>query len=203
ANGSATVTVNMSAPPLDQSPPAPPSGLTHSLLSRGLRLSWNGSGDNVGVASYPVYRDGTQIGSSATRSFDDLTVSAGQHVYTVYAQDAAGNRSAASEPYVVTVPARRTSSLKRTPADRTPPRLRLYRQRVRGGRLKLTIKARDKAGIARVELRIDGRKVRAKRASRLSYRWRLRPGRHRIVVVAVDKRGNRATERVKLTVRRA
>jgi Gametolysin peptidase M11 len=200
--GEATVAVNMSAPPLDQQPPAPPTGLTHSLLSRGLRLSWDGGGDNVAVASYSVYRDGVQIGSAAASSFDDLTVTTGQHVYTVYAQDAAGNRSPSSEPYVVTVPASRTSSLKKA-VDKTPPRVRLYRHRLRGGRLELIAKARDKAGIARVELRIDGRKVRAKRASRVSYRWRMRPGRHRVVVVAYDKRGNRSTYLLKLRVARA
>jgi Gametolysin peptidase M11 len=202
-SGSATVTVNMSAPPVDQQSPSAPTGLSHSLLANGLRLRWDGSGDNVGVASYPVYRDGVQVGSSATNSYDDTTVTAGQHVYTVYAQDGAGNRSPASDPYVVTVPAAQSVGLKPGSVDKTPPRVRLYRHRVRGGRLELIVKARDKAGIARVELRIDGRKVRAKRASRLSYRWRLRPGRHRIVVVAYDKRGNRSTYLLKLRVARA
>jgi Gametolysin peptidase M11 len=202
-SGSATVTVNMSAPPVDQQSPSAPTGLSHSLLANGLRLRWDGSGDNVGVASYPVYRDGVQVGSSATNSYDDTTVTAGQHVYTVYAQDGAGNRSPASDPYVVTVPAAQSVGLKPGSVDTTPPRVRLYRHRVRGGRLELIVKARDKAGIARVELRIDGRKVRAKRASRLSYRWRLRPGRHRIVVVAYDKRGNRSTYLLKLRVARA
>lgn len=202
-NGAASVAVNMSAAPVDQQSPTAPSGLSHTLLAQGLRLTWNGGGDNVGVASYPVYRDGVQVGSSGSHSFDDLTVTAGQHVYTVYAQDSAGNRSAASEAYVVTVPAGSTSSLKPSAVDRTPPRVRLYRQRVSGDRLRLTVKARDKAGVARVELRIDGRKVRAKRASRLSYRWRRRPGRHRIVALAFDKRGNRATYRLNLSVARA
>jgi hypothetical protein len=202
-SGSATVSVNLSAPPVDQQSPSAPTGLSHSLLANGLRLRWDGSGDNVGVASYPVYRDGVQVGSSATNSYDDTTVTAGQHVYTVYAQDGSGNRSPASEPYVVTVPAGQSVSLKPSSVDKTPPRVRLYRHRVRGGRLELIVKARDKAGIARVELRIDGRKVRSKRASRLSYRWRLRPGRHRVVVVAYDKRGNRSTYLLKLRVPRA
>jgi hypothetical protein len=201
-SGSATVTVNMSAPPVDQQSPSAPAGLSHSLLANGLRLRWGGSGDNVGVASYPVYRDGVQVGSSASSSYDDTTVTAGAHVYTVYAQDGAGNRSQPSEPHVVTVPAGQSVALKPSSVDKTPPRVRLYRHRVRGGRLELIVKARDKAGIARVELRIDGRKVRARRASRLSYRWRLRPGRHRVVVVAYDKRGNRSKHVLKLRVPR-
>jgi hypothetical protein len=81
--------------------------------------------------------------------------------------------------------------------------VRLARHRLRGGRLQLTAKARDGSGIARVELRIDGHKVRARKASRLSYRWRLRPGRHRIAVLAYDKHGNRSTYLLNLSVPRA
>jgi hypothetical protein len=202
-SGSATVSINMSAPPLDQQSPSTPSGLSHSPLGAGLRLSWSGSGDNVGVNSYPVFRDGIEIGSSSSSSYDDTTVLPGQHVYTVYAQDAAGNRSMPSDPYVVTVPKPTTRKLKTSSADRTGPRLRLFRHRLRGDRLQLTAKARDAAGVARVELRIDGDKVRARRASRLTFRWRLRPGRHRIVVVGYDKRGNRATYRLNLRLPRA
>lgn len=201
--GSATVSVNMAAPPLDQQSPSAPTGLRHTRLGAGVRLAWDGSGDNVGVSSYPVYRDGVQIGSAPSGSFDDTTVTPGQHVYTVYAEDGAGNRSPASEPYLVTASAVRSSRHTSGSADRTKPRLRLARRRLRDGRLLLTARARDRTGIARVELRIDGRRVTARRASRLSYRWRLRPGRHRIVAVAYDKRGNRAIDRLSLRVTRA
>jgi hypothetical protein len=200
-SGAATVAINMAAPPLDQLSPSAPTGLSHVLLKPGVRLSWNGSADNVGVSAYPVYRDGVQVGSSASSSYDDTSVLAGQHVYTVYAQDGAGNLSQASAPYVVTVPAQ-ARALRSRPADRTGPRLRLVRQRLRGARLLLRASARDAAGVARVELRIDGRKVLARRASRLSYRWRLRPGRHRIVAVAYDKRGNRGAYQLTLRVPR-
>jgi hypothetical protein len=200
ANGSASVSINMSAPPLDQAAPSAPTGLSHVLLNPGLRLSWYGSADDVGVSAYAVYRDGVHVGSSATGSFDDRTVSTGRHVYTVYARDGAGNLSAASAPYVVTVPAANAAALKARAIDRSGPRLRLVRRRLRGDRLLLTASARDQAGVARVELRIDGRRVRARRASRLSYTWRLRPGRHRVVAVAYDKRGNRAIYQLRLRV---
>jgi hypothetical protein len=203
ALGAATVSVNMSAPPLDQQPPSTPTGLTGSLLTKGIRLSWNASGDNVGVRSYLLYRDGIEIGTTSTRSFDDTTVSAGRHVYTVYAQDAAHNQSPASAPYVVDVPVQGAVSRK-TPtakADHRAPRLRLSRKRVHGHRLLLTARARDGSGIARLELRIDGHRVRAARKGKLSYRWRAHRGRHRVVVVAYDKKGNRATYRLSLRVR--
>ena len=198
--GAATLSVNLNAAPLDLQSPSAPSGLRHVLLAKGLRLSWNPSGDNVGVRSYAVDRDGFQIGGTAGRSFDDTTVSAGRHAYTVYALDAAGNRSAASAPYVVDLPAPVVRRERVAEADRTKPRLRLYRKRLRGDRLLLTARARDGSGIERVELRIDGRRVRARRAAQLSYRWRLHKGRHRFVAVAYDKHGNRATYRLRLRV---
>jgi hypothetical protein len=194
--GAATVAVNMNAAPLDQQSPSAPNGLTHTLLTKGLRLSWNASGDNVGVRSYAVDRDGVEIGTTAARSFDDLTVTAGRHAYTVYALDGAGNRSGASQPYVVDVPAQNV--VRRKKADRRAPRVRLSRKRLRGHVLLLTARARDGSGVSRVELRIDGHRVRARRAAKLSYRWHLRKGRHRFVVVAYDKPGNRATYRLSL-----
>ena len=200
--GAATVSVNMAAAPLDQQSPSAPTGLSHALLSTGLRLSWNPSGDNVGVRSYAVYRDGVGIGTTAARSFDDTTVTAGHHVYTVYAVDAASNRSPASAPYVVDVPAQNVVQRKeQSAADRKAPRLRLYRKRLHGHVLLLTARARDGSGIARVELRIDGHRVRARRAAKLRYRWHLRGGRHRFTVVAYDKKGNRATYRLSMRVR--
>ncbi|HVG68521.1 MAG TPA: hypothetical protein VM785_10020 [Gaiellales bacterium] len=198
--GSATVSVNMAAPPLDQQAPSAPTGLSHVLLAGGLRLTWNGSGDNVAVKTYPVYRDGVEIGTASTNSFDDTAVTSGRHVYSVYAQDGAGNRSAASVPYIVTVPVKSVRRAKR-PSDRTGPRVRLHQRRLRHHRLRLTAKARDASGVKRVELRIDGRRVRARKTSRVSYRWHERRGRHRIVVVAWDKRGNSSTYQLNLRVR--
>ena len=202
-SGTASVAINLSAPPLDQQSPSAPTGLSSTRLANGLRLAWDGAADNVGVSAYPVYRDGVEIGSSPTNSYDDTTVLPGQHVYTVYAQDGAGNLSPASAPYVVTVPRAKTADLRRGSTDRTAPRLRLFRHRLHGGRLQLTAKARDKAGIARIELRIDGHRVQVRRASRVSYRWRQRPGRHRIAVVAFDKRGNRGVYQLILHLARA
>jgi hypothetical protein len=198
--GAATVSVNMAAPPLDQQSPSAPTGLTHSLLARGLRLSWNPSGDNVGVRSYDVLRDGVELGTTPGRSFDDTSVTPGGHAYTVYAVDGAGNRSPASAPYVVDVPVRTVA--RRTAADRKAPRLRLSRKRLRHRVLLLTARASDGSGIARVELRIDGRRVRARRAAKLSYRWRLHAGRHRFVVVAYDRHHNRGVYRLSLRLRR-
>jgi chitodextrinase len=76
-----------------------------------VNLSWNSSTDNVGVAGYKVYRDGVFLASASTTSYSDTTVQAGtSHSYTVFAYDAAGNISQASNTATVT-----------TPTDTQPP----------------------------------------------------------------------------------
>jgi hypothetical protein len=86
-------------------------------------------------------------------------------------------------------------------ADRRAPRLRLSRKRLRGHRMLFTARATDGSGIARLEIRIDGHRVRTTRKGKLRYRWLVRRGRHRVVVVAYDKKGNRATYRLSLRIR--
>jgi hypothetical protein len=69
-------------------------------------LNWADSTDDVGVSGYIVSRDGVVIGSVTNSAFTDGDVTAGStYEYTVVATDAAGNRSAASQPLVVTLPA--------------------------------------------------------------------------------------------------
>ncbi len=69
-------------------------------------LAWDGGG---GAVAWELRRDGAVVATRTTRTFDDDAATAeGAYGYTAIAIDAAGNRSAASSPYVVTV-------------DRTPP----------------------------------------------------------------------------------
>ena len=84
--------------------------------------------------------------------------------------------------------------------DQQGPLLRLKRRRLRGGRRLILARARDSAGVARIELRIDGRRVRIRRAARLRYTCRLHAGRHRLVVRAVDAYGNVSRLRLRLRV---
>lgn len=71
-----------------------------------VRLNWTASTDNVGVTGYKIYRNGTQIGTSATNSFiDDTVAPTTAYSYTVSAVDGAGNESAQSSPQVVTTTA--------------------------------------------------------------------------------------------------
>lgn len=96
----------------DTTPPTAPANLTATAVSpTQVNLSWDASTDNVGVAGYKVYRDGTFLASIGTTSYSDTTVQGGtSHSYTVYAYDAAGNISPASNTATVT-----------TPTDTQPP----------------------------------------------------------------------------------
>ena len=92
---SAAVTVTVSNTPADTQAPTVPTGLAATAVSSSeIDLTWTASTDNVGVAGYNVYRDGSQVGTSTTTSYADAGLSAStSYSYTVAAYDAAGNTS--------------------------------------------------------------------------------------------------------------
>jgi chitodextrinase len=70
-------------------------------------LGWDGSTDNLDVASYRVYRDGVLLATVQAPSpayTDDTAQSSTTYTYRVSALDAAGNESAQSQPATVTTP---------------------------------------------------------------------------------------------------
>ncbi len=55
------------------------------------------STDNVGVTGYRIYRDGTQVGTTANTTYQDMGLSPSTtYTYTVSAYDAANNESGQS-----------------------------------------------------------------------------------------------------------
>jgi chitodextrinase len=95
--GSASVSVATAAAP-DSVAPSAPSGLSvTSTASTEVGLSWSPSTDDVAVAGYTVYRDGTQVGTTTATTFTDTGLTpATAYSYTVSALDGAGNTSAPS-----------------------------------------------------------------------------------------------------------
>jgi len=91
----------------DTTPPSVPSGLTASAASLSqINLAWNASTDNVGVAGYRVFRNGSQIAQIGVASYSDTGLASGTtYSYTVAAYDAAGNVSAQSPLVSVTTSA--------------------------------------------------------------------------------------------------
>lgn len=71
----------------------------------GVALTWGASLDNVGVAGYNIYRNGTKIGVTTTNKFNDVIIGAAKgalYSYIVKAFDAEDNLSTASTTVLVT-----------------------------------------------------------------------------------------------------
>jgi chitodextrinase len=91
-----SVTASTAAcPPDTQAPTAPSSIFTTGSSTTSVSISWQASFDNVAVAGYGLYRNGTQVATSGTTSatFGGLTCGT-SYTLAVDAYDAAGNRSA-------------------------------------------------------------------------------------------------------------
>jgi chitodextrinase len=91
----------------DTAPPSSPANLSAMVVSSSqINLTWSASTDNVGVAGYRVYRNGTQVGTTAAASYNDTGLAASTtFTYTVAAYDASGNVSAQSTQLLVTTAA--------------------------------------------------------------------------------------------------
>lgn len=82
----------------DTEAPTVPGGVTATAVSMTqIDLTWTASDDNVGVAGYNIYRDGSKVGTSVTAGYHDteLAVST-NYSYRISAYDAKGNESAKS-----------------------------------------------------------------------------------------------------------
>ena len=64
----ATLAITM---PVDTTPPSSPGGLSAVTSGTSVSLQWTAAGDDVGVASYRVSRDGTQLAAQTAMTFDD------------------------------------------------------------------------------------------------------------------------------------
>jgi hypothetical protein len=96
-DGPAPTPMPTPAPPADTTAPSAPAGLQATSGNSEVSLTWAAASDNVGVAGYRLYRDGTQIAVPAATSYTDAALTNGRgYVYTVRAVDAAGNISASS-----------------------------------------------------------------------------------------------------------
>jgi len=100
---------NVTTPAVSESiPPSVPSGLAVAPTSQTTTtLTWNASTDTggSGLAGYKIYRGGTQIGTSATTSYNDSGLSSGAYYeYRVAAYDNGGNTSTPSSIVSITMP---------------------------------------------------------------------------------------------------
>lgn len=95
---------NVSILAVDSEPPSAVTTLAASgTTATGTGLTWSASTDNIGVASYQVFRDGTQVGTTAGTAYTANGLSANtSYAFRVLADDAAGNVSAPGNTINVT-----------------------------------------------------------------------------------------------------
>jgi hypothetical protein len=102
--------------------PTAPTGLTANAVGGGaVNLSWSPSSDDVGINSYTILRDGSELAtvqgwnnSYVDRSIQPLTT----YTYTVVASDGNGNTSAGADPAIITTGSANTT-FTFTPTDDT------------------------------------------------------------------------------------
>jgi hypothetical protein len=180
---------------IDSEAPTAPTGVSAAQSAADVNLQWNASADNVGVTRYIVHRNGSLIGASSTTSFTDKGSPVGLNAYTVYAEDAAGNRSPGSASKVVTVVRAEDEAGGRSPgstpgvgstvtrgatgdqagrqngrASRIKPALRWERRS--SGRLTFEVDARRNPRVSRVSLWLNGRLLRSKKGRVLRLTWK-------------------------------
>src|SRR5262249_30171153 len=92
-----------SVPP-DFQAPSIPTGLSATAVGAAqISIAWNPSSDNVGVAGYQIYRDGTLMRTTRSTTYTDTGLSPlTAYSYTVAAFDYANNVSAQSAALVAT-----------------------------------------------------------------------------------------------------
>ncbi len=102
-SGQATM-ITTTAGCADGQAPSAPSGLSGTGSSQSsVSVSWAASSDNVGVAGYGLYRNGSSVGTSSSTSATFSGLSCGtSYTVAVDAFDAAGNRSGQTSLVVTT-----------------------------------------------------------------------------------------------------
>jgi chitodextrinase len=86
-----------------EAPTAPTNLASSNITETSVDLTWDASTDNVGVDHYTVFQDGSSIGTTANTSYSVTGLTAATtYTFTVKAEDAAGNVSAASNALDVT-----------------------------------------------------------------------------------------------------
>jgi hypothetical protein len=90
----------------DTTAPTAPANLVASPVSPSqINLSWSASTDNVGVAGYRIFRQGSLIATIApSTAYQNAGLAPGSYFYSVAAFDQAGNVSAQSSTVAATTP---------------------------------------------------------------------------------------------------
>jgi chitodextrinase len=102
----ASVAIQFGAAPADTTAPSAPGSLSATATgSTTVALAWTAATDNVGVAGYRVFRDGSQVATTSGLGWTDTGRAPGTtYAYEVRAVDAAGNLGAPASAGATTPP---------------------------------------------------------------------------------------------------
>ena len=116
-----TATIRTLAVGVDATPPSAPTNLSATAITQtSTRLNWTASTDNVGVATYSVYKNGTYVGAATTTSYTVSGLSANTtYAFTVKGKDAAQNLSSVSNTVNVTTLAAADTTAPTAPTNLT------------------------------------------------------------------------------------
>ncbi|MBX4197952.1 peptidoglycan-binding protein [Candidatus Parcubacteria bacterium] len=116
--GAYEFTGTQAPPPGDTTAPSAPTNLSASAVSTSqINLTWTASTDSIGVTSYRVFRNGSQIATPSGTLYSDIGLNAGtQYMYYIVAVDAACNVSTQSSSASATTQAATTPT-----SDTTAP----------------------------------------------------------------------------------
>ena len=194
AAGSSTAdsapTAVVTAPPTaDTSPPSAPSNLSlTATTTSGISLSWSASSDNVGVAGYDVYLNGSKVDSTTQTDYSYTGLACGTgYTLGVVAFDAAGNRSSRSTRTGATAACADTSP------PSAPSNLSLTATTTSGISLSWSASS-DNVGVAGYDVYLDGSKVDSTTQTDYSFTGLACGTAYPLGVVAFDAAGNRSSQ---------
>jgi chitodextrinase len=177
----------------DTTPPTTPGNVMATPVSSSqINVAWSASTDNVGVAGYRVFRNGSLAGSTTTAlTYSDTGLAASTtYSYTVVAFDAAGNVSTPSTPVAATT----------LTADTTPPSVSITAPAANAtvsGTISVSANATDNVAVASVQFQLDGASLGTPvTAAPYTISWNtatVTNTNHTLTAIATDTSGNSAT----------
>jgi chitodextrinase len=179
----------------DTTPPTVPSNVSAAAVSSSqINVSWTASTDNVGVAGYRVYRNGSLAGATSSLSYSDTGLTASTlYSYTVAAYDGAGNVSGQSAAATATT----------LTSDTTPPTVSItapVANATVSTTVTVTATASDNVAVGDVQFQLDGVNLGADlTAPPYSISWDTTTasnGSHNLTVIAHDTSHNAATSAI-------
>jgi hypothetical protein len=187
--------------PDTQAPSVPTNLAANAVSASQVNLAWSASTDNVGVAGYRVFRNGSQIATPAGTAYANTNLAASTpYTYAVAAFDAAGNVSAASASVQAT-------TLAIPPPDTNAPTVTLTAPTngaTVAGMVTISANTTDNVAVVGVQFKVDSVNQGAE-VTALPYQtvWNsvaVTNGIHTLSATARDAAGNGATASVTVTV---